>query len=979
MSDGSLNQDEIDALLNGADDVGMQNKKNEIETLNEIPDLEDDSIYLTAIFSQIGTALSGYFSGCEVTIEIIQVSPYSERNIDLVNNGKMVISAINSGPANMALFIDYLTSRKIAEIMMGNYFIENLNVEDELNDAEKSVLDVFFSQFNETISPMLHDKLSDDDGGDIQNFYDIDAGSIIDSAEWNYFAELKFKVIKTGDESPLIDSPVYLLITEDMMRLLVEYIAGSISGQAKPVHFSGLNDTTAGCVRNETLKESFRGKLKAYAGEKGKKSLKKRNLIHFYNETLTRDEKRYIAGEDYGVSSTRSGMKKILNKIRDYLAEISREENVSSFCCGYGADIENFKFPVTLRVDDMIVGIDDINRADINIAPLIEFAGRTGSIMTGDVEIATVQIVKERFGNLSLEVIETSMDGKDKDNFSLTDKLLTYNFNISVEVGRMQMPADKAKRIGNGSIISFERTVYEPLDVYLDDYDVIIAKCEAVVVDENFGVRLTDIINPDYPAVLSGKRKKQEEIGSDPVVPVRCILGRTRLILNNLLALGEGSVIELDTTPFMQVEVLVGNDLRIDGEIIVIDGKFGVRVVDNEIEYDSGISLDSTPGDNPDDSTGVSLNRGDEKHNLKYSRLSVKELKEKTAESIRRNTGCAVPVFMELISKNPAEAACFAIALGSDDSSLLLADLPEEMVITLSKAAASIENVDAETGRAALFRFIEKFDKLESSFKGGDEFTNDLLEKSFSKEKASEIKNSLNTGESISPLGFLDGVNITHLGNFLLGEHPQTIALVLSYLSPGSAAFIISSLPHAIQGDVAERIVCMGNVSTSVVKDIARILERKISMIGSTEYSRSGGIDSLVEMLNRSDRGTEKTIIETFEAANPELAEEIKKRMVVFEDMVFLDDRSIQKVLREVDTQDLAKALKGASCEVQEKIYRNMSKRASVLLKEDIGFIGPVLLAYVQESQQRIVNIIRKLEDSGDIVIVRSGEEGFFI
>jgi flagellar motor switch protein FliG len=174
---------------------------------------------------------------------------------------------------------------------------------------------------------------------------------------------------------------------------------------------------------------------------------------------------------------------------------------------------------------------------------------------------------------------------------------------------------------------------------------------------------------------------------------------------------------------------------------------------------------------------------------------------------------------------------------------------------------------------------------------------------------------------------------------------------------------------------VAKRISTMDRISPDVLREVERVLEKKLSALASEEYTSAGGVDSIVDILNNVDRGTEKIIIEALEEEDPELAEEIKKKMFVFEDIVLLDDRSIQKVLREVDSQELAKALKAVDTEVQEKIFRNMSKRASGLLREDMDFMGPVRLRDVEESQQKIVNIIRRLEEAGDIIVARSGEE----
>lgn len=182
-------------------------------------------------------------------------------------------------------------------------------------------------------------------------------------------------------------------------------------------------------------------------------------------------------------------------------------------------------------------------------------------------------------------------------------------------------------------------------------------------------------------------------------------------------------------------------------------------------------------------------------------------------------------------------------------------------------------------------------------------------------------------------------------------------------------------MPSEIQPDVAKRIAIMDRTSPEVLREVERVLERKLSTLASEDFTSAGGVDAIVEIINSVDRATEKSIIENLEEDDPELAEEIKKRMFVFEDIVLLDDRAIQKVLREVDSNDLAKALKSVDSDAQDKVYRNMSKRAAALLKEDMDYMGPVRLKDVEEAQQKIVNIIRKLEDQGDIVIARAGED----
>ena len=215
--------------------------------------------------------------------------------------------------------------------------------------------------------------------------------------------------------------------------------------------------------------------------------------------------------------------------------------------------------------------------------------------------------------------------------------------------------------------------------------------------------------------------------------------------------------------------------------------------------------------------------------------------------------------------------------------------------------------------------------------------------------------------------------------NFIQDEHPQTIALILSYLSPQQAASIISSLTPDKQTDVAKRIAMMDRTSPDVIKEVENILEQKLASLVSQDYTIVGGVDSVVEVLNTVDRGTEKHIMENLEIEEPELADEIRKKMFVFEDILMLDDRSIQRVLREVENSELAVALKNANEEVQNVIFNNMSTRLVDMIKEDMEYMGPVRLKDVEEAQQKIVNIIRKLEDSAEIVISRGGGDEIIV
>ncbi len=321
------------------------------------------------------------------------------------------------------------------------------------------------------------------------------------------------------------------------------------------------------------------------------------------------------------------------------------------------------------------------------------------------------------------------------------------------------------------------------------------------------------------------------------------------------------------------------------------------------------------------------------------------------------------------------KAAIFLVSLGSDVSSEIFKHLREDEIEQLTFEIARLDKIEPGDRDRVLQEFQEMMMAQEFIQNGGIDYARDVLERALGTQKAIDIVNRLTSSLQVRPFDFIRRTDPSHLLNFIQGEHPQTIALILAYLDPQKAAQILSGLNHQIQADVAKRIAQMDRTSPDVLREVERVLERKLSTLASEDFTSAGGIDAIVEVLNNVDRGTEKIIIEALEEEDPELAEEIKKRMFVFEDIVLLDDRSIQKVLREVDTQDLAKALKGVDAEVQEKIYRNMSKRAASLLREDMDFMGPIRLRDVEESQQKIVNIIRKLEESGDIIVARAGEE----
>ena len=325
------------------------------------------------------------------------------------------------------------------------------------------------------------------------------------------------------------------------------------------------------------------------------------------------------------------------------------------------------------------------------------------------------------------------------------------------------------------------------------------------------------------------------------------------------------------------------------------------------------------------------------------------------------------------------KAAIFLVSLGSDVSSEIMKHLREDEVETLTFEIARLETVDADFKEQVLEEFQDLMQAQNFITSGGIDYARELLEKSLGSQKAVDIINRLTSSLQVRPFDFIRRTDPAHLLNFVQQEYPQTIALILAYLEPNKAATILQNLPAEIQPEVSKRLAKMDRTSPDVLREVERVLEKKLSTLSSEDYTAAGGVDSIVEILNLVDRSSEKAIIETLEETDAELAEEIKKRMFVFEDIVMLDDRAIQKVMREVDQQELAKALKSVDTEVQDKIFRNMSKRSASMLKEDMEFMGPVRLKDVKEAQQKIVSVIRRLEDSGEVVIARGGDDEMIV
>jgi flagellar motor switch protein FliG len=325
------------------------------------------------------------------------------------------------------------------------------------------------------------------------------------------------------------------------------------------------------------------------------------------------------------------------------------------------------------------------------------------------------------------------------------------------------------------------------------------------------------------------------------------------------------------------------------------------------------------------------------------------------------------------------KAAIFLISLGPERSAQVMKHFNDDEIEQLTLEIANIQKIPTEQREKIFEEFYQLYMANEYIAKGGIDYAKEVLEKALGNQKAVSIINRLTSSLQVRPFDFVRKADATQLLSFIQGEHPQTIALIMAYLDADQAAVILSSLPAEMQAEVAKRIAILDGTSPEIIKEIEAVLEKKFSNLVIHDFSTAGGVSSIVQILNKVDRSTEKTIMESLEVQDPDLAEEIKKLMFVFEDIILLDDRSVQQVLREVDQKDLALALKGSSEDVKDKVKKNMSKRAAELIEEELEFMGPVRLRDVEEAQQRIVGIIRQLEESGEIVISRGGGDELIV
>lgn len=324
------------------------------------------------------------------------------------------------------------------------------------------------------------------------------------------------------------------------------------------------------------------------------------------------------------------------------------------------------------------------------------------------------------------------------------------------------------------------------------------------------------------------------------------------------------------------------------------------------------------------------------------------------------------------------KAAVMLIQMGKERSAKVMAQMRDSEVEEITAEIVRLQSVDRDTADEVLDEFHEIISARRYAGEGGMGFARGMLESTVGPVKAAEIMSRLSAAMLDAPFKFLTRADPRQVLSFLRDEHPQTIALVLAHVPSENASSILSGLASDLQADVAHRIAVMDRTSPEIVKQVESTLERRLSsVLTPTDFAAAGGLKPLVEIINRTDRATERLILEGLEGLDPALAEEVRSRMFMFEDIINLEDRAIQLVLRSVEPADLATALKGVRDDVRDKVMRNLSERASENLADEIEMLGAVRLTSVEEAQAKVVQGIRSLEESGQIVVRRGGDDEY--
>ncbi len=321
------------------------------------------------------------------------------------------------------------------------------------------------------------------------------------------------------------------------------------------------------------------------------------------------------------------------------------------------------------------------------------------------------------------------------------------------------------------------------------------------------------------------------------------------------------------------------------------------------------------------------------------------------------------------------KAAVLLVSLDQDQAAEVLKRLPPEAVEEVGREIASLGEISIATRKDVFNEFYSTALANAYIAEGGLEYAKALLKKSLPEGDADRVIKQVTQQVQTTPFSFLQKAESENLLTFIQDEHPQTIALILAHLPAQKASEILVGLPSQKQVEVVKRVANMEQTNPEVIKEVERGLEHRLSDIVSQTFEKAGGVDTVAEILNLADRSTEKGIMEGLEAEDPDLVEQIRRLMFVFEDILLVNDKGIQSVLKEVDNEELALALKTASDELKQKIFKNMSERAAELITEDMQYMGPVRVSDVESAQQKIVDVVRRLEDAGEIIIAGRGGE----
>jgi flagellar motor switch protein FliG len=653
------------------------------------------------------------------------------------------------------------------------------------------------------------------------------------------------------------------------------------------------------------------------------------------------------------------------------------------------AFLERLPLPLRLRTEQGKLDYADYSAgADDRGAPaLAALAGSRGKLTLFGSRVADASIREGNAPSVELSNPAFIMDAK-----SVEEYMLGLRFPVRVEVGTRLMSFEEASELAHGSLVTLDRIAGEALDLVIEEPRRRIGRGEAVVINGSYGLRLTEASLPEI-----SHSALEEPTPRAPRIEARLTLGRARIALRDMLALGAGSVIQLVEEAGSPARLELGDEISLAASVAVVDESYCAKILEGAVA-ESAVTTDEPESRRRIDALEEeiqSLGRGLD-DGIASLRSEIRDALAREAELPRETEASQAsspsvdPALAAAISACPDGAArglsalCSAgrqikaalalVALGRDTAAEIFKRLRQDEIEVLTFEIARIETADREelaSAVAELASFVQGEAALAS---GGIDYAREILEKSLGSQGAIDVINRLTASLQVRPFDFIRQADPQRIRKVLAAEHPQTIACIASFLEPIRAAIVIEGLPYRLQSEVVKRIATMEEVSCETLREIERVLERAIGE-ESDGWLAAGGVDSAVEILDFIGRASEKGIIESLESESPDLALAIKKRMFVFDDIVLLDDRAVQKALRELDSQTLAKALRGCGPDAREKIFKNMSKRAVMMLKEDMEFMGPVRLAEVEAAQQRFVEIIRKLEEQGEIIIARGESE----